>query len=145
MLRTLSMVGNRHGCQKHCNQLCVVLIVFMMYCATAAAANGDISTFCSTVSLDAYGEQAKMVSEQGSAVQDQAEGGFNAVEFMQSLRGGEEDSGNSMTRIMKTHAWETKGLRYSQTLIFFAGPGIALGVIFFIFWSCMCGCRLCGK
>ena len=95
----------------------------------------SVNEFCVDKSLDQLeygGAQASMIQDQAALVQNQADS-LNAVALMQQLRGG-STSGDSMTRIMKTHAWETKGLRYSQSLAFFAGPPIALGIVFFFFW-----------
>ena len=106
----------------------------------------SVEEFCVDRSLSQLqygGTQATMVQQQASLVQDQANT-LNAVALMQQIRGGQgSSSGDSMTRIMKTHAWETKGLRYSQSLVFFAGPPIALGIVFFFFWIITATCRCC--
>ena len=104
----------------------------------------SVSDFCTDRSLSQLqygGAQASMVQEQASVVQNQADQ-LDAVAMMQQLRGG-DDTGDSMGRIMKTHAWETKGLRYSQSLVFFAAPPIALGIIFFLWWIITSTCRCC--
>ena len=124
----------------------LLLLPFMLLLLTSPPfTRADVvEDFCgSTASVDAYGSQASMVAAQGSRVQEQTDA-FDAVAFMQQLRGG-GTTGDSMSAIMKTHAWERKGLRYSQSLIFFAAPGIALGIIFFFFWFFMTMCRFCGK
>jgi hypothetical protein len=82
-----------------------------------------------------------MIQQQASMVQNQADQ-LDAVALMQQLRGGGGE-GDTMGRIMKTHAWETKGLRYSQSLIFFAAPPIGLGIIFFFWWIITSTCRCC--